>query len=326
MKKIFLKSLKKYFNNYKGIALLMVLWVLVLLMVLVFSFSYMTRIEIDSEIFFSERLTNDFLFEGAINRAVIEILYAKRYPNEKNIWNLYGTPNKGDIDGTTYFVKIIPELSRVDLNYAPDVILKGLLKNIGVNEERANIIIDSLRDWQDRDNLHRLYGAEDEYYQSLIRPYRCKNDNLNSVEEIMLIKGIDEELFYGNNKRVGLKDLVTVYTNSKKININSASKEVLLAIPGFSEDMVNTVMEYRKKNLFKSITEISSILGDAYSSVSPYITLSEGNTYRILVYTEKNKFATEAVVRVNTLNYEILYWKKSIYDSSEKSNNKENSL
>jgi general secretion pathway protein K len=79
-----------------------------------------------------------------------------------------------------------------------------------LDDKEKDIIVDSILDWRDNDDLRRLHGAEDEYYQSLPDPYRAKNDDFESVEELLLVKGITPEIFHG-----GLKNIVTVYTDKK---------------------------------------------------------------------------------------------------------------
>jgi general secretion pathway protein K len=68
-------------------------------------------------------------------------------------------------------------------------------------------------------------GAEDEYYLSLEPPYHCKNAPMDSIEEILLVKGMKSEYFFTTENYDGLKNYVTVGT-SGKININTASEMV----------------------------------------------------------------------------------------------------
>ena len=51
------------------------------------------------------------------------------------------------------------------LTDANGIILNNLLVNLGIPGEDANTIVDSILDWKDADDLHRLHGAEDTYYR-----------------------------------------------------------------------------------------------------------------------------------------------------------------
>ena len=58
-------------------------------------------------------------------------------------------------------------------------------------------MIDCLEDWIDENDLHGLNGAEsdDPFYQE--RGYPVKNGPLDSVEELLLVKGWGPEILYG---------------------------------------------------------------------------------------------------------------------------------
>ena len=43
----------------------------------------------------------------------------------------------------------------------------------------------------------RAQGAEDDYYMSLPEPYHCKNAHFDSVDELLLVKGVTPQLLYG---------------------------------------------------------------------------------------------------------------------------------
>jgi general secretion pathway protein K len=108
------------------------------------------------------------------------------------------------------------------------------LDAFGLDEETVNIVSDSVMDWIDgsgeEDDLMRFYGAEDDYYMYLDRPYHCKNEPLDSVEEILLVKGVTPELFYGTEDYAGIGPYISVYGTSE-ININTADPKFPEAPP-----------------------------------------------------------------------------------------------
>jgi type II secretory pathway component PulK len=68
-------------------------------------------------------------------------------------------------------------------------------------------VADAIVDWIDADNVPRANGAEDSYYQSLMPPYHCKNGPLDSLEELLLVRGVTPELLFGNDhNRNGILD------------------------------------------------------------------------------------------------------------------------
>ncbi|GBE34893.1 general secretion pathway protein K [bacterium BMS3Bbin06] len=306
------------FKQQDGVALLLVLWVLILLMVLGMSFSYMTRTELEAGHYFNRRLKDDMLLEGAIQRAVLELLHARKSPDAEDIWDLNGGLNLLKEDNSEMEIRIIPESSKVDLNRASDVILKGLLAAIGVDAETQDVIADSLLDWRDPDDLHRLNGAENDYYHSLDRPYDCKNGNLDSTEELLLVRGVTREIFYGNGEKPGLRDYVTVFSDSDRININTAAREVLLSLPGMDEDTADAVIEYRKNKQIKNSAELQDALGGLYAGISGYVTFSAGNTYRVIARRKGKAFGIEATIQINGNDFTIRKWKETVKQIEKK--------
>jgi len=69
-------------RSQKGIALLMVLWVITMLMTLVISFSFLTRTDAKSTIYFKEGTQEKFLAEAGMQRAIMEIYHRQTYRTE----------------------------------------------------------------------------------------------------------------------------------------------------------------------------------------------------------------------------------------------------
>jgi type II secretory pathway component PulK len=83
------------------------------------------------------------------------------------------------------------------------VLYNALLKLPEMTPEIADAIVD----WVDADENPRTQGAENEYYQSLGNPYRCKNGPLNSLEELLFVKGMTPQLLFGTDQnRNGVSD------------------------------------------------------------------------------------------------------------------------
>ncbi len=156
-----------------------------------------------------------------------------------------------------------------------------LMRLPGVTEE----IADSLLDWMDEDSEPREYGAEDEYYSTLDPPYYTKNGIPDSIDELLLVKGITPKLLYGvdwnrngvvdigepdessleefdvsdGSLNLGLAALLTVDSRESnvtpdgeaKINVNMDDLEELRTLleERFSEhqDWVDYIISYRQK-------------------------------------------------------------------------------
>jgi type II secretory pathway component PulK len=73
----------------------------------------------------------------------------------------------------------------------------------GMTDEAA----DSILDWIDEDDEAREFGAEVDYYSTLPMPYAPKNAPLETVEELLLVKGVYPALLFGSDSnRNGVLD------------------------------------------------------------------------------------------------------------------------
>lgn len=321
-KKEGLRIISSGFVSQKGIALLMVLWVLTILMVIVLSFSFMSRTEIQSTTSFKESIEKKFLAEAGIERGIMEMFYRIINKNQAlvlegtEVWKVDGTYYTAQLGDGYYRVKVFDESGKLDINTVSDILLKNLLMNLGIEEGEADIIVDSIMDWRDPDDLHRLHGAEDDYYQSLPNPYEAKDANFDTLEELLLVKGITPEILYGTGENKGIIEFLTVHSNTNKINVNAAPKEVLMAIPGISSDLADTIIEMRSTNEIRSLQEIG-IAGENYSIIAPYVDTAGSNSYTFESVGSKEKgkggYAIRATVTISGSNkYAYMYYKSPI--------------
>jgi general secretion pathway protein K len=154
-----------------------------------------------------------------------------------------------------HFDLTIEDLSaRIQINSLVDIdelskVFERLLQieEFDLKDEEICDIFDSVMDWVDKagedDDLTRLCGAEDDYYMALEPPYHCKNGPFDTLEEILMVKGMRPELFYGNKEgdkeKPGLDKLVTVF-GDEKININTADPKILRSL---HEEITKSVAE-----------------------------------------------------------------------------------
>ena len=118
-----------------------------------------------------------------------------------------------------------------------------------VEDGVARGIIDSLIDWIDSGDGdgEEEFGAEDSYYQSLSPPYPCKNGPVESIRELLQVKGITPELLYGTEEKPALAPLLTVLGDDGKININSADVLLLQALGNdIGKNVAENMIEFRE--------------------------------------------------------------------------------
>ncbi|OPY03785.1 MAG: General secretion pathway protein K [Syntrophorhabdus sp. PtaB.Bin184] len=309
-------------RSRKGIALLMVLWVITMLTVLVISFSFLTRTQARSTIFFKEGTQKKFLAEAGIERAVMEIYHRQTFRNQtvivegNEVMRIDGRQYDGRIGQGRYDLRLLSESGKIDVNKMTDlagITLKNLLVNTGTPDDQAAVIVDSILDWTDKDDLRRLNGAEDEYYLALPVPYRAKNRPFDAIEELLLVRGMTADILFGTGERKGIVHYLTIYGTSSKVNINAAPKEVLMALPGLNEDTVKRILNQREAAEFRSVQEIQAITGLNFPVLAQYIDMSETDIYTIesvgFQGDSKEGYGIRAIVSVPGTVPRFLYYK-----------------
>ncbi len=104
---------------------------------------------------------------------------------------------------------LTPESGKLNINYATEEQITRLIEPllIELNVENPQELIAALLDWLDPDDEPRESGAESEYYQGLDPPYDAKNGPLDSIEELLLVKGWTAAVVYGEDvNRNGILD------------------------------------------------------------------------------------------------------------------------
>ena len=128
------------------------------------------------------------------------------------------------------------------------------------NDSEPTAIINSLKDWLDSgddDAITGLSGAETSYYESRKPPYPARNGPLNDLGELLLVKGITPELYYGTAEIPGISHYLTVFGMAPgqgtevgfpgRINFTTAGIPVLFSLlPAENKDLVEAIDELRR--------------------------------------------------------------------------------
>ena len=161
-----------------------------------------------------------------------------------------------------------------------------LLSNLGLDETIAQRVAD----WMGQETLPRLKGSKE----------GAKNAFLDSVDEILLIQGIDS-LAYGK-----LSPYVTVYGYSDIcpicININTASVPVIMSLnDGIGKELAERVIHSREMNPFKDKGELGNVPGFPLTPETSGMIVVSPSNYRITSTAEENKIkrVIESVVVIS---------------------------
>lgn len=245
----------------RGFALLAVTLVLALLAVIVGEFAFSMRLEATMVRSYREEVIGRHLAEAAVQQAIREILTDSQVVGlADDALTFFRLPARAlphlprsgvPLGRGTFSYRITDEEARINLNTAPPDRVDRLLLVLGMDKQTRDIINDSLQDWKDADELRRANGAESEDYLRLPVPYRARNTNLEDVAELLQIRGVTPELYYGRDGAPGLAELVTV-RGSGLVNINTAAPTVLRAL-GLSDAEVAEIIQARAVTPYSSV-------------------------------------------------------------------------
>ena len=253
----------------RGVVLIITLWVLTLLSVLALSFSSSARRENTSARNFSEDLKTYYLavsaYEEALHWLATDPDPDVDFIDEDGVFRT--DPERDPISGVRESDEAIVELTvldeeaRINLNRLNTSTLSALLVRSGVSEDMVPELTDAFMDWTDKDDLHHLHGAEDAYYDEF--GYMPKNGPLDTLDELLLVKGYDEELLFGNGEGTGIAPLVTTW--GQMVNVNTAPAEVL-EILGVDTLHVDAIIEGRTDRGLRRLPRALDKIGSTNSA------------------------------------------------------------
>jgi general secretion pathway protein K len=240
-----------------GFALIAVLLVMAMVGVIGAEFAYSMRLEAASVRAYKDTLVAAHLAEAAVEQAMREIAGEGFYvaTDDDGALTFYARDrrplnrlprNKVPLGSGHFSYRLTDEQARLNLNGAPPDRVSRLLEALGIDKIERDAIIGSIQDWRDPNEDHRLNGAESEdTYLKLPVPYRSKNANFDSVNELMQIKGVTAAMMAGVDGKPGLAELVTVKTTGQ-VNINTAGPFVLRAL-NISDAEYSEIVQSRRE-------------------------------------------------------------------------------
>lgn len=242
----------------KGVALMIVLWVMAILMIIVTEFAYTMKVDSAAVSNFKDEAEAYYLASAGVNAALAGIsndydfvcagrggalVFKKR---DNGVLRDIVMKSAFDLGGGKVSFSIEDESGKINVNSASREVLAELLRITGVDMAERDMIADSILDWIDSNDEHYLNGAETDYYSALAHPYKAKNGPADTIEELLLVRGMTPEIFYGTGfvppelemaggggrrEYGGIYRFLTVKGDGK-LNINTASEAVLEAALG----------------------------------------------------------------------------------------------
>ena len=261
----------KLIKDKRGMVLLLVLATVALFTAMVVDFSSNQSMDLELAYNFRDSLQAQYLARAGLEGALKILKDDKQdYDCLEDDWakfDEYGVSAAAYLDGLSFSGSITDECAKFDLNslqkngkrdeFHADQ-LKRLIRllNIPLSELEADDLTKAIVDWTDSDNEQTTGGAESDYYRGLKRPYQAKNAPFDAAEELLLVKGMQADYFYGTPAYRGLADYLTVDSGGK-ININTASAIMLESLSEtITPAIAQAIVDDRKNRPMKTKAEM----------------------------------------------------------------------
>lgn len=257
----------KPFPPEAGIVLIAVLWGIVLLTLIAVALATAVHTGMEGLASQKEQLQAHYYARGAIYQT-LGLLLAPPPPTATEPGSPSGPPRQVEWRGEGWqsSVQIDDEAGKLNPNRAPKEMLVRLFHALGLSQGSAKALADAAEAWRTPVAEGGMNDTEDAYYQNLPQPYLPPHADFQSVGEILLVRGVTPELYYGQyvtrpdghvERLPGLLDCLTVNSNGPAININSAPYPVLMAVPGMDPEVANSIVQGRKRQPFASLDKLT---------------------------------------------------------------------
>ena len=292
-------------QRQRGVALVIVLWILLLVTISTGAYTLMARMDqLEAHTVISSTRAR-MAAESGINLAVLSL----RDPDELNRLIPDGRPYSFQVQDVIVEVQVTDERGKVNINSVNEETLLQLLQGHGLQVGDAEYLAAAILDWVDVDEIERANGAELATYESAGLGVGPANRAFVMVEELLQVIGMPWDLF--KKMEPGL----TVFSKSGMPDAAYAPLEALLAIPDMTEeDALNFIAERQSE-------DASSGLGATLPNGQVAVARGRGLTYSVLAKaTLPNGIwdQVEATIRLGGSGdgrpYTVLRWREGFHN------------
>jgi len=224
-----------------GIALVLVLWLIVLLTVIASGFVYSMHTEALATRNAVSIAQARAVADGAVMRVAFDLMRPRAI---HEVWQADGRVHVWNEANARVAANATDESGRIDLNAAPDPLLRNLFQVAGgLDADTATRLVDAIDDWKSPGDLKRPNGAKAPEYAAAGLSYKPPNAPFESVADLQRVLGMTPALY------AAVADSLTVFSRTPGVNPAFASRTTLLAIPGAAADVVDVYLAQRNDAL-----------------------------------------------------------------------------
>ncbi|MBW1707713.1 MAG: type II secretion system minor pseudopilin GspK [Deltaproteobacteria bacterium] len=318
-------------KNERGFALILTILIISLIVALTLQFNTTMRSDLQSAATLKDGVSltsvarSGFAFASAV---LLEDASETAFDSLNEAWadpELLSSSFSSLFDDVSLDLRIVDHLGRININRLIDengefdAEQKNLmtrllsLEQFSLDSEEVSNIIDAIKDWIDTDDEVTRFGAENAYYGALEQPYSCKNGDLDFPEELLFVRGITSELFYGTREKSGISRYLTTYGQGK-ININTADPIVLGCLSDqIDQEMVDNMVEYRtdEKNDLEDVKWYNKVPGMSDITIDPGLVTTSSTNFEIKSEGVKEAMRKRitAMIERKDGTFHVLSWK-----------------
>jgi len=291
-------------SRERGVALVMVLWILLLVTISTGAYTLMARMDQLEAFTVLSGTRARLAAEAGMNLALLSL----RDPDETTRMVPDGRPYVIEYQDVAVEVQVTDERGKLDVNAADEQTLFNLLSGNGLEPDEARLLAAAIMDWKDADEIERADGAELEAYTAAGYAVGPGNRSFVMIEELLQVLGMPWDLY--KKMEPGL----TVYSQAGQPDPAYAPVEALLALPDMTEqDALNFVTDRQSE---ESLNGVGAVLPGGQVAMAR----GRGLTYSILAKaTLPNGIwdQVEATIRLgggaDGLPYRVLRWREGFH-------------
>jgi hypothetical protein len=296
-------------QSQRGVALLAVLWLSVALTLVAMTTAYVVRTEAGAVGNHLDAERAAWLARGALQAGIYAVLHPAGEPagsdtsmaqqlHPRQRWLRYEF-----VTGQAV-VEVVPENAKLNVNQASAEQLAALFALLGRSELESRQLAEAIMDWR-TPRASSVATPMDMFYAALPQPYEPRHAPLEELEELLAIKGMDRDLFFGqlledaagNRRRTPpLGELLTVEPSFGGVNVYYAAYEVLRVLPAWDESLAREVIQARSRlasgTLMDAVPRLARLTG-----VSP-IAAAAGSGYTLTATAQLHDSGVRRSVRV----------------------------
>ncbi len=221
----------------RGVALMMVLWMIMVMMTMAGTLIYAVKTETQLVSYARATAQARSFAEAAAHYTVMQLFL----PVDKRQIKLGGSPATWTRDGYGVEIRVIGENGLIDINQANRVLLQKVLKELGIVDQEAETVLDAIEDFRDPDDLKHTNGAEDDDYKTADLAYGSKDAPFERIEELQQVLGVTPLMYQG------LVSYLSVNARSNGVNPMLAPRHVLLILADGDQAAVDEYIRKREE-------------------------------------------------------------------------------